>query len=168
MSPSESQKPQSYSTDDVQQILQLAIARQGDEDEEFSLTQIEEIAAELGIERDALVLAEQDWRNQQLVAQKRQAFDSHRRKKLQKKAAKYLIVNIFLVSLNLLSAGTLSWSLYILLIWGLGLALATWKTYQLEGEEYEQAYYRWERKVQIKRSFETLWDKLQKALPSFL
>ena len=166
MSASESQKPQSYSTDDVQQILQIAIARQGDDDEEFSLAQIEEIAAELGIESDSLVAAEQDWRNQQLVAQKRQAFDSHRRKQLQKKAVKYLIVNTFLVSINLLAAGTLSWSLYILLIWGLGLALATWKTYQLEGEEYEQAFYRWERKVQIKRSFESLWDKLQKAWQS--
>jgi len=49
-----------------------------------------------------------------------------------------VIVNSFLVLLNLVSAGGLSWSLYIVLFWGLGLGLDTWNTYQYTGEEYEE------------------------------
>lgn len=141
----------SYQQEDIQQILNLAISRQASGGE-FSREQLMEIASELGISTDTLREAEQEWLIQQKEGQKRQEFNRYRRGKLQKRVGKYVIVNGFLVCLNLISAGEASWSLYILLFWGLGLGLDTWNTFQLQGEEYEQAFRRWYGKTQLTQS----------------
>jgi hypothetical protein len=163
MSTSEIQKPQSYTQDEIQQILYLAIAHKTD-NEELSREQLGEIAAELGINQESLAIAEQTWLKQKSVTTKQQEFNNYRKGKLQQKAVKYLIVNTFLMSLNLISSHLLSWSLYIVILWGLGLALDAWKTYQTKGEAYETAFQNWQRQSEIKRSIGTLWDKLQQYL----
>ncbi len=60
MSASDVQPPKSYRKEEVQEILNLAIARKT-EIEELSRAQLWEIAAELDIDIDSLQLAEQDW-----------------------------------------------------------------------------------------------------------
>ena len=153
----------SYQQEDIQQILNLAIARQAS-DGEFTHEQLVEIATELGISTDTLAEAEQDWLVQQKEGIKRQEFNIVRRSRLQKRAGKYVIVNGFLVGLNFISAGEVSWSLYILLFWGLGLGLNAWNTYQLQGEEYEQAFRRWYRKHQITESISSRINNWIKAV----
>jgi hypothetical protein len=162
MSASELQPPQSYTQEDVQQILHLAIARKTDQGE-LSREQLWEIATELEIDGESLQAAEQDWLNQRFLAEKRQEFDIYRRERLKQKAIRYLIVNGFLVTLDFLSGGVLSWSLYLLLIWGLGLSLDTWKTFQSKGEAYEQAFQKWNLKNEMKQTLTSLWNKIKKA-----
>ena len=157
------QYPESYSQEDIQEILHLAIARHGT-DEELTRQQLWEIASELDINNSTIQAAERDWLEQKAINHQRLAFDLHRRQKFKQKFTKYAIVNTFLVSLNLITAGTLSWSLYILLFWGLGLALSGWKTYQSQGEEYERAFQRWNFQNGVKQTVATAWTKLQKAL----
>jgi len=159
----ETQITRSYHQEDIQQILNLAIARQANGGE-FSREQLVEIATELGISTDTLLEAERDWQIQQGEQQKRSEFNLYRRGKLQKRVGKYLIVNSFLVGLNFISAGELSWSLYILLFWGLGLGLGAWNTYQLQGEEYEQAFRKWYHKHQIAQSIYTRINSWMKAV----
>lgn len=154
--------PESYSPEDLQQILYLAIARQGNQ-EELSREQLWEIADELDIDKNTLQAAEKDWLQGKVINQKRQAFDLYRRNILKRKITKYLIVNTFLASLNFVAVGTLSWSLYILLFWGLGVALNAWKTFQSQGDEYERAFQRWDFQNQVKQTVTTFWDKLQQA-----
>ena len=162
MSASELEQPQSYTQEDVQQILQLAIARQAYQGE-LSREQLWEIAAELEIDTQSMQAAEQDWLQYKSLEKKRQAFDLYRRDKLKQKATKYLIVNAFFIFLNLITASTLSWSLYILLLSGLVLSLDTWKTLQSKGEAYEQAFQHWNFKQEMKNSMGSLWEKLKKA-----
>jgi hypothetical protein len=162
MSASNVEPPQSYSQEDIQQILQIAFNRQPDK-EEWTREQLWEIAAELNIEPGALVSAEQDWLNNKLAAEKKQDFDRFRRDRFKQKAARYLIVNIFLLSLNLIGTHTLSWSLYILLFWGLGLALSAWNTFALKGQAYEEAFQHWKFKDEMKQSMASLWDKIKKS-----
>ena len=138
------QYPESYSHEDVQQILSLAIARH-DDDEKLTRQQLWEIASELDIDLASIQAAETDWLEQKAIDRKRHAFNLHRRQKFKQRLVRYSIVNIFLVSLNLIAAGTLTWSLYILLFWGLGLTLNGWKAYQSEGDDYERAFQRWTR-----------------------
>lgn len=157
--------PESYSQEAINQILHLAIARQADR-EELSREQLWEIAEELEIDKNTLQAAERDWLQGKIIEQKRQAFDLYRRNRLKQKTTKYLIINTFLVSLNLIATGTLTWSLYILLLWGLVLALNAWKTFQSRGEEYERAFQRWDFQNQVKQTVSTFWDKLQKAWQS--
>jgi hypothetical protein len=158
----ETQITRSYHQEDIQQILNLAIARQA-KGGEFSREQLVEIAAELGISTESLLEAEREWLVQQGEQQKRAEFNIYRRGKLQKRLGKYLIVNSFLVALNLVNAGELSWSLYILLFWGLWLGLGAWNTYQLKGEEYEQAFRKWYRKHQLTQSIYTRINNWIKA-----
>lgn len=148
-----------YNQQDVQQILNLAIARQT-KDEEFSHAQLVEIAIELGISTESLLAAEQEWRLQQKEQQKRHNFNIYRHSQLKKRFGKYLIVNSFLVGLNLVSAGVLSWSLYILLFWGMWLGLSAWNTYQLQGEEYEQAFQKWYRKQQLTEVAHSVYTRI--------
>lgn len=162
MSTSPLQYPQSYTQEDIQQILQLAIAHKADRDD-LTREQLLEIATELDIDTQSLEAAEIQWFQLKTLAQKRQAFDLYRRSQFKQKATRYLIINTFLVSFNLLVVGALTWSLYILLFWGLAIALNAWKTFQTQGEQYEKAFQRWEFQNELKRTAATVWDKLQKA-----
>ncbi len=162
MQVSQNQITHSYNQEDIQQILHLAIARQAYAGE-FSHEQLLEIAAELEISPENLQVAEQQWLTQQGEQQKRQAFNVYRWGKLKKHAGNYAIANSFLVLLNLLSSGQLSWSLYILLFWGLGLGFKAWNTFASDGEEYERAFERWYLKHQLRQSVNTFFNKLLKG-----
>ena len=155
----------SYHQEDIQQILNIAIARQSDGGE-LSREQLMEIADELGISAENLLEAEQEWLIQQEQRQKHREFNLYRHKQLKKRFGKYLIVNSFLVGLNVLTAGQLSWSLYILLFWGLGLGLNAWNTYQLEGEEYERAFQTWYRKHQLSQIARSLYSRVNTWIKS--
>ncbi|NER22461.1 MAG: 2TM domain-containing protein [Symploca sp. SIO1C2] len=148
MSVLENKTPSFYRQEDIQQILNLAIARQADQGE-LSREQLVEIATELGISPENVLQAEQEWIVRQEEQQKRRKFNLYRTLQLKKSFGKFIIINAFLIVINLLSAGQLSWSLYILLLWGMGLGVKVWNNYQLQGEEYEQAFYKWYRKQQI-------------------
>ncbi|WYL94155.1 MAG: 2TM domain-containing protein [Gloeotrichia echinulata IR180] len=157
MSASEPQNIRSYSQDDVQKILQMAIARQSDNaDREFSYQQLLEIASELQISSESLKLAENDWLAQQSEVQQRKAFDIYRRSKFKKRFGNYAIMNTFLVLVDLIGGGGLGWSLYILLFSGLAIGLDIWNTFQTQGEDYEIAFQKWNRKHQIKQTINTV------------
>ena len=153
----------SYSQEDIQQILSIAIARQAD-DSEFSYQQLLEIAEELEITPESLQQSEIDWRSQNTIVRQQQKFDLYRRHKLQKKFGNYAIANSFLVAIDLLNGGGLSLSLYILLIWGAKVGLDTWNTYYSNSEEYERAFQKWSQRNQLKQSVNTLVGNLNKWL----
>ncbi|MDJ0509059.1 MAG: 2TM domain-containing protein [Crocosphaera sp.] len=160
MSASDVQPPQSYRKEEVQEILHLAIARKT-EVEELSRTQLWEIAAELDIDSNALQLAEQDWLLQKQRQQKQDEFARYRQEKLKQKTIRYLIINSFIMLLNFLAVGTLSWSLYFLIFLGLPLALDTFKTFQNEGEDYEKEFQQWYVKKEMKASISNLWNRIK-------
>lgn len=149
----------SYTQEDVQQILQLAISRQVNENnQEFSYQQILEIAKELQISPDNLQQAERDWLVKQSEVQQRQAFNLYRRSKLKKRLGNYAIINIFFLAMDSLSGG-ISWSVYILVASALGISLDIWNTFQTKGEDYEIAFQRWNRNHQIKQTINTVLNK---------
>lgn len=161
----EPQQLRSYSQEDVQKILQLAIARQADDqNKEFSYEQLLEIAQELDISPDSLNLAEIDWRSQQSEIQQRQAFNAYRIGKFKKRLGNYGIINTFLMLLDFVGGGGLTWSLYFLIFSSCTLGLDTWNTFQTKGEEYEMAFQKWYRKHQIKQTINTVVSKWFKAL----
>ncbi|MGD1912315.1 MAG: 2TM domain-containing protein [Rivularia sp. (in: cyanobacteria)] len=152
-----------YSQEDVQQILQLAIAHQADDNKEFSHEVLLEIAGELDISPETLKLAEDNWAAKQGEIQHRQAFNVYRQRRFKKRVGNYTIANTFLLLINFLTVGHISWSLYILLFWGMFLGLDGWNTFQTKGEDYEAAFQRWYRNHQLKRSFNNLINKFFKA-----
>jgi hypothetical protein len=157
----ENNQNRSYSQADIQQILQLAIAHQvKDDNKEFSYQQLAEIATELEIAPELLQKAESDWLVKQREDQQRQDFNSFRSYRFKKRFVKFAIVNAVLLLLNFISGGTLSWSLYILVIWGLGISLNAWNTFQLQGEDYEFAFQKWDQQRQLKQSFGKVFNRV--------
>ncbi len=163
MNSAEQSLTRSYSQEDVQQILNIALAQYPQSDTELSYTQLLEIADEMRISPDTLKLAETSWLTQQTSTNKFKEFELHRKSKFQGKLGTYLIVNGVLVSCNLLLTGGfgIPWSLWILSILSIPFGLSTWKfLFQRQGQAYERAFKNWERKRKIQKSISGLIDKL--------
>jgi 2TM domain len=161
MNSSEQSLTRAYSQEDVQQILNIALAQHPNPGTELSYAQLLEIADELRISPDKLKLAESTWLVKQSESTKLQEFDDYRRSKFQDKLGKYVITNACLVALNFLTGLGVPWSLYILILWGMGLGLDAWRFfYQRQGQSYDRAFQNWERKQKIQKSITGLIDKL--------
>ena len=160
MSVFQTKSTHSYNQQDIQQILNLALARQ-EMVEEFSREQLVEIASELGISTHTLLEAEREWLAKQQEQQKRHEFNSYRRSQFKKSFGKFVIVNSFLLAINLINVGYLSWSLYIFLFWGLWIALRAWNTYQVQGDDYERAFQKWKLQNQVKQIAQSTYTSLK-------
>ncbi|MBF2077833.1 MAG: 2TM domain-containing protein [Synechococcales cyanobacterium T60_A2020_003] len=154
-----------YRQDEVQQILNIAIARQANAGE-LSRGQMLEIAQEMGISIAELHDAEIEWLQRQQVDRDRFLFDQHRRLRFRQRVTKYVIVNLFLIMLNLVMVGQVSWALYILVGWGLGIALHGWRTFQSQGDAYERAFATWQRQRQLKQTVGRVLDRFLNPSPS--
>ncbi|KKI99255.1 hypothetical protein PROH_16095 [Prochlorothrix hollandica PCC 9006 = CALU 1027] len=150
--------PDIYSQEAVQQILQLAMAKKGDGSDGFSRSQLQEMAVELGIDPDDLQWAEGQWQEVQGIVQEQQVFAQEQRQRWNQNCIKFAIVNGFLVALDWSTGqgGHLQWSVVILLLWGMGFSLNTWKTFQLQGEAYDRRFQQWRLRKQLKKSVKSL------------
>ncbi|MGD1951509.1 MAG: 2TM domain-containing protein [Leptolyngbyaceae cyanobacterium] len=108
-----------YSTEQVQQILVSAMGQS--EQEGFSRSQLEEMATDLGISLDTLKQAEGSLQEMPTAVQTT-AIQSPKQQ-LRQWLRTYIIVNIFLLALNFTLSGAITWAVYPLLGWGLGLLL---------------------------------------------
>lgn len=114
-SASSSPSPRTYSPAAVQAILAEAVAQPGND--HLSWTDLEAIAAEMAIAPDQLQRAEAAWvQQEQARAQQRQ-----QRQRWRQEFTLYVVVNAGLIGLNVATAGTITWAIYPLLGWGLGL-----------------------------------------------
>ncbi|NJL80303.1 MAG: 2TM domain-containing protein [Richelia sp. RM2_1_2] len=108
-----------YSSDDVQKILQLAMARK--QQESFSGQQLLEMGRELGISPELLESAKQEWLIQSKIQQEQQTRRQIRLRKFKAHLISFVAVNTFLVVLNLVSTPRYFWAIYPISGWGLGL-----------------------------------------------
>jgi len=129
-----------YSSDDVQKILQLAMTRK--EEESFSTKQLSEMAAELGISSDLLETAEQEWLTQTKARQEQQTRREILRRGFRANLISFVAVNAFLVILNLTTTPRDFWAIYPLSGWGLGLFMHHLKISRLEEnpQDMQQPY----------------------------
>ncbi len=161
MNSSEQSLSRAYSQEDVQEILNIALAQHPSSGTELSYAQLLEIAEELRISPDTLKQAETKWLTHQGETEKRLEFDTYRRSKLQNKWGRYAIVNTCLLGLNFLTGFGIPWSLYILIFWGMKRGLDTWKFFDRgQGQAYERSFQNWERKQKIHKSITGVIDKI--------
>jgi hypothetical protein len=160
-------EPNFYTEEQVQQLLHHAIARKSN-GQDLSREQVYEIASELGISRNEFLASEQEWQQKYVHKQDRQVFDDYKKKKLRESLLKYAIVNTFLVAINLITSGNVSWAFYPLLFWGLGMALDSWVTYQPDSEEYEKQFLKWSRQKVRDRITNQITDKVASTVEDWL
>jgi hypothetical protein len=156
-----------YTEEQVQQILHKAIARKS-QGQDLSRDQVREIASELGISDTDFAIAEQEWLNQNVLDRERVAFDTYRKKKFRDHALKYTIINAFLMGINFVISGRISWAIYPLLGWGLAVALDAWATYQTDSDEYEKQFQQWSRKQKRSQIAAQITDKVTARLEEWL
>lgn len=157
--------PETYNEDAVQQILRLAMNRQG-QDVALPRSQLIEIAEDLGISEADLEAAEEEWQVQQEEQEARESFDAYRHQQLRQGIARFLIINGGLVLLNLVIDHRITWSVYPVLIWGMAIALQAWQTLKAEGEEYDRAFRRWRLRQQIGQSFKAISERFKIINPN--
>lgn len=127
-----------YDSDDVQNILQIAMTRS--QDDRFSQMQLQEMAAELGITSDILKTAEKEWLNQREESLQKQKMTTRRRRGFVAHLLPFLIVNTFLIVLNLMTTPRIFWAIYPLSGWSLGLFLHGWAAYQVSTKQAEKNF----------------------------
>jgi hypothetical protein len=134
-----------YTASDVQAILGQALARQ--HHNEFSEAQLAEMAQELGITPGTLEQAKLDWSVQHQEAELRRAFDQKQRQEFKSHLITYIIVNTFLVGINIATPDAHPWSVYPLLGWGMGVMLDAAATFRwIDHDDYEEAFRKWKKK----------------------
>jgi len=148
-----------FQAEEAQEILQIAIARHTEEGE-LTRTQLHEIADEMGIAPETLAAAEQEWQLRKREKADLEAFDEFRQQRFQGHLIRFAIVNTVFITLNLAAAGRVSWSLYIVLVWGGALGLQAWHTYYPNNQRYREEFEKWRRRQQLKRSFDRFMDWL--------
>ncbi len=152
MSNSEVSTDRVYTQEEIQNILNLAIADHAYQGE-FSRSQLFEIASDLGISDAVIQKAEQTWMHSKDELAKREEFNQHRRTELKQKLVRFGIVNAGVLALNALVGLGFLWPLYVLGLvgWSVALGLKTWNVFYLDGEAYERAFQRWYRSHQVRK-----------------
>ncbi|MEB3213816.1 MAG: 2TM domain-containing protein [Leptolyngbyaceae bacterium] len=153
--------PKLYSSEEVQEILNLAIARQAKAGE-LTRQQLFEIADELGLSAQDIQRAEDEWQLMRNDPRDREDFCRYRKVQFRQHAIRYALVGGFtLISFGLLfQIGTPIW-LFLMLAVGPGIFFFVWtlvllldglSALQTEGEHFERRYELWKRKQLLKRS----------------
>ena len=108
---------QSYSSEAVEAILSRALDLQFAET--YSSEQLQAMAAELNIPPETLALAEQHWRSHQAAtAQRAQALAKRQRDRRQQ-WIQYGLGSLLMIGIDIATAGTVTWSVFPVLGWGL-------------------------------------------------
>lgn len=121
--PTDSSKLVLKNDDDVEEILRLAVRKSGAGTDTDLRARLKQSAAELNITDEELRQAELEYIKK---LEEKEDLDSRRKQKVNEflgHLTSYVAVNIFLVTLDLVSDGQLGWAIYPLLGWGIGLAL---------------------------------------------
>lgn len=152
--------PEAYDEEAVQQILRLAMEKQG-QGGPFLRSQLLEIAQDLGISEAALGAAEEEWQVQSEEKQAREQFAAYRHQQLRQSIVRFIIINSMLVILNGLTSHRIDWSVYPVLLWGMAIMLQAWQVLRSEGENYDRAFRRWRLRQQIGASFKAISERLK-------
>lgn len=154
-----------YIQEDIQEILYIAISRKQD-NEEMTRQELVEIASELGISSQDLELAELEWQMRKQEVSEKIIFNRYRQNKLKQNLIKFGIVNSFLLLISLVVFHNIGFAAFVILSWGLALTLQAWRTFQTQGENYENAFKRWRLKQKVGQSINAFTNKVIKGLQS--
>ena len=140
-----------YASEEAQQILQIAIAKET-ESGELTRRQLTEIATELNIAPETLWSAEREWLALKSESSQQLIFNQQRRQNFQHHLIRYGVVNSFLLLLNISISGGIGFAAFFVLTWGIGLALHGLRAYQSSGYRYQKDFESWQRRQKVKQS----------------
>ena len=138
------------SDDDVDEILKIAVRKQGGSD--LTLRErLQASAEELGISDSALAQAEQEYLQKRAEEEEFLEFKRKQRREFREHLMSFVIVNAFLVTINFWTSGTVSWAVWPILGWGIGLAFHSWRTLNSDSQSFQQEFEAYRRKQARRR-----------------
>ncbi len=145
-------EPETYSEQEVQEILQRALARRAHSGDRLSRDQVRAIAGELGVSETEYDQAEREWQVQRATQHLAAQFATYKRQRFRDGLIRFAIVNVFLMALNFWMQHRLSWSVYPFLVWGLGIALDAWVTFNPQNPTYQKQFAAWREQYERERA----------------
>lgn len=143
---------QEYEESDIQEILTIAV--RSDASRRAGREALLMSARELGISEEALAEAELEYLREKAAREELQEFRAYRRRSVLEHLGSYVIVNGFLVILNLLNWHGHLWAIYPILGWGVGLAFHLTECLG-KGDSFDREFARWKRRRERRLSGET-------------
>ena len=128
-----------YTDEEVEQILKIALRSKTDSGA-MSLDNIYDIAKELNIDPAAVQNAVNEFENRGDVDAIREEFIRKRRKGFFDHLTSYLVINSFLVILDLVTGNGINWAYFPLLGWGLGVFFDGMSKLRYDEEEFQKYY----------------------------
>lgn len=132
-----------YEEEDVQEILKRAVRT--DAQRQTGRENLVMSARELGISDEALAEAELDYLREKTETGELREFIAEHRRSFFEHLASYVIVNTFLLILNLLNWNGHLWAIYPILGWGIGIAFHATEAYG-RGDNFRREFARWKRR----------------------
>ncbi len=117
------------SDEDVDEILRLAVRRSGASSDADLRERLKQAAVELNITDEELRQAEIEFLNKKEADEAVSAAKQKLSKEFTGHLVTFVAVNVFLISINVLADGAISWSIYPLLGWGIGLVIKFFNTF---------------------------------------
>lgn len=111
------------SDEDVEEILRLAVRKSGSSSDSDLRERLQMAAAELNISDEELRQAEIEFLQKKEAQEAVSAEKQRQTQEFMGHLITFVAVNVFLISIDVLADGAISWSIYPLLGWGIGLAI---------------------------------------------
>jgi ribosomal protein L7/L12 len=136
---------QFYEEDEAEQILRLAASLTSTSGA-MSRERLIATAEELGITPEAVEMAEKQLAQQKTARADRTEFDSMQRREFFGHLLSYILVNGFLIAVNLTTSPGYFWAMWPILGWGLGLAFHFAETFLKNSDGYQEEFEKWRAK----------------------
>ena len=136
-----------YTHDDGEEVLKRAIAI--DALETNTKDVVRRTAAELGVSEAAVERAEKEYFAEKAKRAELEQFASDQRRGFLSHLGTYLVVNAFLVAINLFTDGNVDWAVYPILGWGLGVAIHAISVFTRKTEDFQQQFEEWKRSRRV-------------------
>ena len=107
---------------------------------------VDEVAVHPGISDEDLETAENEYLSNKADTREFLEYKRRRRRELREHVFSYLIVNAMLVAVNWISSGKLTWAVWPILGWGVGLAFHAWATLNSDSESFQEEFEQFRRK----------------------
>lgn len=125
--------------EDVDEVLKIALRNQGRSDPGLH-ERLMTTAHELGIPETEVVRAEREYARSKMERTEFLEFKRRQVREFREHFFVYIVVNTLLVVINFLTAQTVSWAIWPILGWGIGLAFHAWGSLNTGSESFQEEF----------------------------
>lgn len=139
--------------EDVDEVLKLALRKQGRGDPGLR-ERLLATAEELGISENEIIEAELEYARTKKERVEFLEFKQRQVREFREHFFVYIVINTMLVGINFVTTGTVSWAIWPILGWGIGLAFHAWGSLNTGSETFQEEFAAFRRRRLRKRERE--------------